>query len=248
MTIGVGALTRGEALLLVPLLLVPIVRKPHGGRAALATCLACVAVLMPWTIRNVIAFHRPVIVSTDLATAIAGANCPATYNGGSVGDWHLTCVRHYLGDDAQSADRAMSDGIHYALHHLARLPVVLGARVLRVWGVRTGFPFGARLPHLEGREAHALAAGYLMYLILLALGLQGLLLLRRRREEAWILMTPFLLVSLIALVFYGTPRLRQPAEVAIVVLSALALEHNLSKWRSRQSSRKPRVATGRAVA
>lgn len=198
---------------------------------------------MPWTIRNVIAFHQPVIVSTDLATAIAGANCPATYYGGSVGDWDLTCVKHYPGNDAQAADHAMSDGIRYALHHVARVPIVLGARFLRVWGVRSGFPFGTRLPHIDGREAHVLAAGYAMYLILLALALQGLLLLRRRREAAWILVAPFLLVSLVAVLFYGTPRLRQPAEVAIVVLSALALEHDLSRWRSRPSNREPRPET-----
>jgi 4-amino-4-deoxy-L-arabinose transferase-like glycosyltransferase len=233
LTIGLGALTRGEALLLLPLLLVPVITKPSGGRAALATCIACVAVLLPWTVRNVTVFHRPVIISTDLSTAIAGANCPETYYGHSIGDWVLGCVKAYPGNEAQASTRAMNHGIQYALDHLTRLPIVAGARLLRVWGIRSGFPFGTRLPHIQGRDPGVLAAGYLIYVALLALAARGLILLRRLGKPVWIPVCPFILVTVVAIFVYGNPRLREPAELSIVVLSAIAIAHDLSALRSR---------------
>jgi 4-amino-4-deoxy-L-arabinose transferase-like glycosyltransferase len=225
--VGLAALTRGEALLLAPLLLLPVVQTPEGRRAAMASTIAVVLVLTPWTVRNVIALHRPIAISTDLSTAIAGANCPAAYYGSSMGDWLLSCVKAEPGNDAQAAETAMSSGLSYASHHLTRLPIVAGARFLRVWGIRSGFPFGTRLPHLDGRSDQVLAAGYLMYVVLVALAARGLLLLRRRQQPLSILFAPVIVVTVLAVLVYGNPRFRQPAELSIVVASAVAIEHAL---------------------
>ncbi|MEA2213882.1 MAG: hypothetical protein QOF83_3830, partial [Solirubrobacteraceae bacterium] len=50
--LGLAILTRGEALLLLPLLLAPIVRRPQGARAALIVCCTAVVTITPWTVRN----------------------------------------------------------------------------------------------------------------------------------------------------------------------------------------------------
>ena len=78
--IGLAALTRSEALLLVILIGLPLTlsgARAGRWRRALALCGACAVVLAPWTIRNWSAFDRPTLISHNDSTVLAGANCPA---------------------------------------------------------------------------------------------------------------------------------------------------------------------------
>ena len=218
--LGLAALTRGEALLLVGLLLVPIWRAPGGRRAAVICACAALVVIVPWSVRNWTAFDRPVLISTTLSSAVAGANCHSTYYGGDIGSWDLGCIKAHPGNEAVALDRARGDALRYAGDHVTRLPVVAAARVARVWGVsRT----------LEGRHRGFLEAGAVMYLVLLPLAAYGFVLLRRRRTPVWILMTPFILVTVTALLIYGDVRFREPAELSLVVLAAVGLERGASR-------------------
>src|SRR4051795_7291326 len=68
--IGLAALTRSEALLLVALIGLPLaLTGPREGRwrRAVALCAACAVVLAPWTIRNWTAFDRPTLISHNEA-------------------------------------------------------------------------------------------------------------------------------------------------------------------------------------
>ena len=78
---ALAALTRGEALLLLPLVLIPVVvRRPGGVRAAAVVAVVAFAVVLaPWTVRNWIVFDQPVAIATNSGTAVAGANCAETY-------------------------------------------------------------------------------------------------------------------------------------------------------------------------
>jgi Dolichyl-phosphate-mannose-protein mannosyltransferase len=223
--IGLTVLTRGEALLLVPLLLAPIVRRPRGGRAALIACCAAVVVIAPWTVRNLTVFHRFVPVSTNLASAIAGANCPSTYYGSKIGSWDNACVKSYPGNEAAAFDRAESDAMHYALHHFARLPVVAAVRFARVWGLRRNLLPGSKLPQLPDRSAVALEFGFVIYYVLVLLAVYGFVLLRRRAVPVGILISTFILVTVSSLVIYGDVRFREPAELSLVVFAAVSAEH-----------------------
>src|SRR3954452_17393539 len=77
--LGLAALTRGEALLLIPLLAVPLFwRAPR----ALAVCVVAFAVVLaPWTIRNLVTFDQPVLVSSKANGLWVGANCTGSYYG-----------------------------------------------------------------------------------------------------------------------------------------------------------------------
>ncbi|MGZ4268971.1 MAG: ArnT family glycosyltransferase, partial [Solirubrobacteraceae bacterium] len=77
--IAAAALTRGEALLLLVLLVVPLAW--HRPRAGLAAAAACALVLAPWLVRCWVAFDQPVLISTNVGGLLAGANCPTTYAG-----------------------------------------------------------------------------------------------------------------------------------------------------------------------
>ena len=74
---ALAALTRGEALLLLPLVLIPVVWRRgawqrDGVRAAGVALVAFLVVLTPWTVRNWIVFDRPVAIATNSGTAVAG--------------------------------------------------------------------------------------------------------------------------------------------------------------------------------
>jgi 4-amino-4-deoxy-L-arabinose transferase-like glycosyltransferase len=221
--VGLAALSRGEALLLLPLLLVPLVRRPGGLRAAAVVCLAFAVVLAPWTVRNWIVFDRPVLVATEAGETLAGANCEQAYYGNRIGTWVFTCVEFSgRGNEAAELNEAGREGIRYARDHAERVPLVAVARLARTWGVYAPF----RVP--EGRASWVMYLGAGLYFVLVPLAVYGLIVLRRRGIPVWILTTPFITVTLTALVAYGSVRFRHSAEVSLVVLAAVALDGLLS--------------------
>jgi 4-amino-4-deoxy-L-arabinose transferase-like glycosyltransferase len=225
---ALAALTRGEALLLLPLLLIPLVwRRPRGWRPALVAILAFAVVLAPWTIRNWIEFDRPVAIATNSGTAIAGANCDATYYGSDkLGGWSPPCIREHPGkNEAEHHAEALREGVRYAGDHLGRLPVVLAARFGRVWSVYKPFS----IP--EGRSVRLQKLGVLTFFVLAPLAAAGWMFLRRRGEVTWILVAPFIIVIVTALTTYGNLRFREPAELCVVALAAVALDELLRRRR-----------------
>jgi len=217
--VGLAALSRGEALLLLPLLLVPLLRRPRGLAAAAVTVGVFALVLTPWTVRNWIVFDRPVLVATEGGETLAGANCADAYYGSRTGTWIFDCV-HFSGrgNEAAELDAAGHRGLRYARDHASRVPVVVAARLARTWGLWA--PFGVP----EGRRAWVTAAGVAVYFLLVPLAIYGFLVLRRRGVPVWILTTPLITVTLTALLSYGTVRFRHSAELTIVVLAAVALD------------------------
>ena len=92
--IGLAALTRGEGGALLVLVAWPLAwwcASDWRGRLvpAATVTMATLVVITPWMIRNLNEFNRFVPISTNGATAIAGANCDTTYSGRWIGSWHL---------------------------------------------------------------------------------------------------------------------------------------------------------------
>lgn len=102
--IGFAALTRAEALLLAPLLVVGVVltrRVPRAERPQprqrmkwfAAGTAACVLVLAPWVGPNITRFNDPTTLSTNDGLTLLGTNCDPAWNGSSKGLWVLSCIR-----------------------------------------------------------------------------------------------------------------------------------------------------------
>jgi 4-amino-4-deoxy-L-arabinose transferase-like glycosyltransferase len=222
--VGLAALTRGEGLFLLPLLLLPLLRRPGGVRAAAVICLAFALVLAPWFVRNWSAFDRPVLIATEAGETLAGANCDGSYYGPKIGKWEVDCVRVEAGpspadfNEAAEFNEAGRRGLRYAGDHIGRLPAVLGVRLARTWGLWEPF----QVP--EGRSRTVTRAGVVTYFLLVPLAIYGFVLLRRRGVPVWILGTPLVTVTLTTLVAYGSVRFRHSAELSLVVSAAVALE------------------------
>jgi 4-amino-4-deoxy-L-arabinose transferase-like glycosyltransferase len=217
--IGLAALTRSEALLLVPLLL-PW-RKP---KLAAAMVVACIVVLAPWVVRNWSEFGQP-LLSTNSGSLAYGANCHAAYYSRLIGTW--PCFPRLAvapGRDESDVSADLRDtGVDYARDHAGRLPAVAGVRLLRsfdLWSPSFSTHFEA---DIGNRDVNVYRVGVAMYYLLLPLALFGAVVLRRRGKPLAILLAPFALVVVVSILGYGTPRFRVPAEIPLLVLAAVAL-------------------------
>jgi asparagine N-glycosylation enzyme membrane subunit Stt3 len=233
--LGLAALTRGEALLLLPLLALVLClgeQAPWRRRVLrfAAICAGAAVVILPWTVRNWAAFDRPVLVSINGSAVIAGANCDSVYSGENMGFWDIECtagVPRSL-SEPEKADVWRERGVDYALDHPGRLPAVGAVRVLRVWDFWQPW----RQTLAEGRDRTVQAVGTGMFYLLLPLAAWGLVLLRRRDAPLSILLAPAVAVTLSALLGWGLPRFRHAAEIPLVVLAAVVLARPRSRPRS----------------
>jgi 4-amino-4-deoxy-L-arabinose transferase-like glycosyltransferase len=227
--IALAGLTRSEALLLVPLLALPIaLTRPAARWRLAAVALATTAlVIAPWSIRNWAEFGRPVLISTNDGTLLAGANCGRTYHGQDLGFWNIKCIsQRSIANEADQEARWRCEGAGYARDHDGRLPVVLAARLLRTWDL---YQPRRMVGFAEGRWRRADQAGVVAYFLLLPFMLAGGWLIRRRRGELLILLAPVALVCVLSLMGYGIPRFRAPAEITIVTLAAVAVTRLLER-------------------
>ena len=235
---SLAALTRGEALLLVPLLLLPLAfaaATTWRGRAAFAAVAvgAFVLVLLPWTIRNLTVFEEPVLVSTNGSAVFVGSNCDAVYHGDFIGLWNFDCYGEApTGDESEQALEYRDRGFDYAREHAGRVPVVMGARFLRVWDL---FKPGQQASYekLEGRSETASRLGLAAYYPLLLLAVAGAVLVRRRAWPLWPLLAFPVMVSITAVLTYGVTRFRFAAEPALCVLAAVAVAAAASAMKRR---------------
>jgi 4-amino-4-deoxy-L-arabinose transferase-like glycosyltransferase len=245
--IGLAALTRTEALLFLPLLLLPVAwraRPTPRGRGALGAVglLACVVVIAPWLIRNEVAFGRFVLISTNNQTVIAGANCAQTYHGVNMGGWDITCIsRRTQANEAAQAAIWQRQGLSYAAHHLGRLPAVILIRELRVWDLWQ--PRRQARTFAEGQQTDVAQAGVAAFWLFAVIAVIGIFALRRRPPALLILLSPALVVCVTTAIGYGVPRLRDSFDVALPVLAAaggVAITQRLAdrRWAPR------RVAAG----
>jgi 4-amino-4-deoxy-L-arabinose transferase-like glycosyltransferase len=227
---GLATLTRAELVLYVPLLVVPALwlSRRDRARAALvwggAAIAAAVVVVAPWTVYNLTRFDDPTFVSTNDGVALLGSNCRSAYYGHGIGLTSLRCLGSTpAGDEAQRSRVYRDRALDYVGAHLTRAPLVALARVGRLWSVWDP-PDTIRFNVGEGRPEWASTLGVVSLFLLLATAVPGYLVLRRRGVARWPLLVPVLVVTVAAVLFYGQPRFRAPAEPAIVVLAAVAID------------------------
>jgi hypothetical protein len=221
--LGLAALTRSEALLLVPLLLIAIPRPRLKPALAVAGC--CFLTIAPWLARNWITFNQPTGLSTNEGGLFAGANCNSAYYTPLIGTW--ACFPK--NDPAWGTNEAVISGhlrqraLDYATGHAGRVPAVVGVRVLRVWDMWSPADASRLEASIADRHIDAQRAAMASLYVLIPLAVAGAVVLRRRREPLGILIAPLVFVTLVAALSYGSTRFRVAAEPSIVVLASVGM-------------------------
>jgi 4-amino-4-deoxy-L-arabinose transferase-like glycosyltransferase len=238
LAVGLAALSRGEALLLVPLLLVPLAWKKRSPAAAALMLAGFALVVAPWTIRNLEKFQDPVVISTNSSSVFAGANCDPVYHGDLIGLWSFSCYgRVKPGDESQEAVEYRKQGLDYARDHAGRVPLVAAIRLGRVWDFYRPLQ-QVQYEFLEGRSRWASRAGLVFYYPTLLLAIGGAVLLRRRRFPVWPFLAFVLTVSVVGVTVYGITRFRIAVEPALIVLAAVSIDFAIRRRAERGSGQR----------
>ena len=239
--IGFAALTRTEALFLVPVLSIPLALRRGGAtrhsraRATAIAIAASIVVVAPWTLRNALEFDRFVPVSTNTGTVLAGANCYDTYHGVTVGSWRFPCIELAALTDGEGAtirpsgrneaeiyDSWRGIGVDYLTDHIGDVPRVEAHRILRTWGLwdradELSFDVG------EARNRTLQTIGYWLARVLLPFAIAGAVIMWRRRRPVWVLLAPCAVATIVTMIGYGSTRMRAGAEPALAILTAISI-------------------------
>lgn len=242
--IAVATLTRSEAVTLYAFLALPLILWVGGLtlRVRIRHLLVCglvgLATLSPWVIRNLLSFDEPVLLSSGSGYVLDIANCDTTYSGEYLGYWHTDCGAPSwpTGDESVIEAELRADGIEYITGHISELPVVVLARVGRMWDVYRPFQGVELNTFFERRGEIASWLGLLMYWVLVPAAVYGLVLCRRRRVTIIPPIALALMVTMTAAMAFGITRYRVPADVALALFAGLAFDAVLSRLRS------PRIA------
>jgi hypothetical protein len=211
---GVLALVRSEdlivALFLVPVAIVAVPGRSWQNRVTRVTValIATAAVMSPWLLRNYTTFHPPVLVSTAADKAIAGANCNSTYYGSLIGYWDYSCLGYgnlAANHEARYGQALSEEGRHYFETHLSRVPLVLGVRALRAWGLYDPAQ-EAQLARVETRSVGWERIALPVTLLLLMLAIPGIIGMRRERLAVVLVAGPALVDTFVVLMTYGNDR------------------------------------------
>jgi 4-amino-4-deoxy-L-arabinose transferase-like glycosyltransferase len=244
--IALAALTRAEALLLYAFIALPLILgavrtlKERLTHVALAG-LAAVVLIGPWVGWNLSRFDDPTTLSTGPGPVLSTASCDATYYGDQIG-YYASCfdIGAYAAeegltvaeaearlrdfDESERAAVASEQAQAYIRDHLGRLPVVMVARVARMWDLYRPAQNVSFNWRLEGRGERTSQLGLVSYYVLAGLAVYGLVELRRRRLPLSPLLGMAAMITVTAAWTFGTTRYRVPADVAIVIAAAVAVE------------------------
>ena len=133
-------------------------------------------------------------------------------------------------DESQRDAVPRQAAVDYTREHLGRLPVVMAARVGRLWDVYEPAESVRFNAVIEGRGLWASRAGIVAYALLVPFALAGTYDRWRHRVPVSPLVAMPLIVTVTAAMTFGITRYRAPADAALVVAAAVGLELVARRW------------------
>ena len=121
-----------------------------------------------------------------------------------------------------------STPIEYIKDHTSRVPLVVAARVGRLWGVFKPGQTTALDWSFEGRGRVPSWSSLFAFYVLVPFAVVGLVAMRRRRVTVLPVLVLIAIATFAAATTFGIPRYRAPAEVGIVLAAAVGM---LAAWR-----------------
>lgn len=252
-----AAHTRAEAMVLVPMLVLPAVlglrRRSWRQRGALlgAAAAAGAALFVPWNAYLNTKFDRPVLMTAASGAVLHASACDEHFYGAELALFIYCPADVEIPPDADEAERdalVRDAAIEYLRDHARRLPVVVAARVLRMWdlyGVQGNLNMNIGV---EDRGRLPSRTGLWTYYALLPLAAAGAASMRHRRLPVWPLLTVAVMVTITAALTFGLTRYRVPADVMLVALGAVGLDA-ITRWvQARRAGRRDGGSAGLSAA
>jgi hypothetical protein len=155
-------------------------------------------------------------------TLPTGVN-PATPSGHALIERLARVALAREGDESVRDQAARDQAVKYIRAHERRLPVVVAARIGRLWGLFRPWQTAIFDGTIEGRGLLEARLALIWYGILMVAGLPALVILWRRRQPV----APFLAlagaVTFAAAITFGVQRYRLPFDVALPILAAVGV-------------------------
>lgn len=228
-----AAFARAEALVLTALLALPATlfapKLAWRERWALfgVTAAAAAALFVPWNAWINTRFDRPVMMTAASGSVLSASACDEHFYGSPLALFIYCPIDVAIPPDADQAEQdalVRDAALSYIGDNLGRLPVVMAARVGRMWdlyGVRENLDMDIGV---ESRGRWPSQAGLVVYYGLLPLAVVGAVAMRRRGHPIWPMLSIAVMVTITAAMTFGLTRYRVPADAALVVMGAVGLD------------------------
>ena len=224
---------------------VPSLDRGEKVRQTVLCGIAGLIVMSPWLIYNNLRFEEPVTLSAVSGTVAMAGACDEAWSGPSLGFWANCFVARGLEveieeelpgswrapDDPERVvyDESVRDGfnrdkaIEYYIDNWYRYPKVALARIgrsLELYRVGHSLQMNYRV---EGRWEEPSTVGLGVYYALIPFSVLGALLMRRRGQRLTPLLSMWPTIMFASAVTFGLTRYRVPIDIAMIVLSSVAL-------------------------
>ena len=239
---GLNTLVRGGNFLLPILIAIGLfVMSIRSGRrewrrflvSLLPAVFAFFMILTPWTIRNYRVFHRFVPIATQEGLTLYASYWPPIRNGkliwGTLPGAEDPVVAAAANADEVSASKYLQQ---VTVSRLRAQPAyffrLLPSKLLSLlvpldWEI---------FPHAEG-SSHRFNLGYVLLILPALIGF--VIVVRQPISHRWLLWIVPAMVLIQAVIFYGSPRFRLPAELMAIVLASLTLAHVFAVLKNRSA-------------
>jgi hypothetical protein len=192
----------------------------------------------PWIVFNYTRFEESTTMTSGTGSALSAASCDATFYGRLIG-YYANCFQGPFPspslDESQRDLVARKQAVEYTKDHLDRLPLVVAARVGRLWGVFKPGQTTALDWWLEGRGRAASWIGLFAYYALWPFAIYGLVVMRRRKVPILPLVGLAVIATFAAAITFGVTRYRAPFEVALVLAAAIGIAALWHSWRAKHA-------------
>jgi hypothetical protein len=194
-------------------------------------------IIGPWLVFNLTRFEETTTLTTGTGSALSAASCDEVWYGSLIG-YYANCFQGPWPDpDLDESQRDLEprkQAVRYTEDHLKRLPLVVAARVGRLWGVFKPGQTTMLDWWIEGRGRAPSWIGLFAYYALWPFAIFGLVVMRRRRIPIFPLIAIAVIATFAAAITFGVTRYRAPAEVALVLAAAVGLAALWTRWRTRR--------------
>jgi 4-amino-4-deoxy-L-arabinose transferase-like glycosyltransferase len=231
--LSLATLARSEGAMLFVLFALPTLlllpRVATRRRLELFGVVVAVALVVvgPWAVRNLTTFEKPSLLGNGFGWVLLYGSCDAAFSGPHLGYWDDSCsLKNYPPDTEESVldQMARTKALDYLGDHKSRVPLVVAARVGRIWDVYRPFQ-NVELNDTSERRGHVASWAVLIgYWLIMPFAIFGLVVLRRRRIPIFPYLAIALSVTITVALSFGITRYRAPVDVVLPVLAAVGLD------------------------